>query len=152
MKVKIRKPISYFGPYQLAEALCFWVPDVKNEYGLDEKPHWVHEFGTFLAGDKHDTLLTKFLLWYDKVRRKFPWNKNTVHIDYYDTWSMDHTLAPIVLPMLKQLKATKHGFGLIDDEDAPKHLSSWYALPKEAFEWDGNAEARYEWEIGRAHV
>lgn len=28
----------------------------------------------------------------------------------WDTWNMDHTLALIILPMLKQLKATKHGY------------------------------------------
>jgi hypothetical protein len=27
-----------------------------------------------------------------------------VKIDRYDTWSMDHTLADIILPMLKQLQ------------------------------------------------
>jgi hypothetical protein len=33
-----------------------------------------------------------------------------VKIDKWDTWSMDHTLAHIILPMLKQLKATNHGY------------------------------------------
>ena len=32
-----------------------------------------------------------------------------VKIDKWDTWSMDHTLAHIILPMLVQLKATNHG-------------------------------------------
>lgn len=45
-----------------------------------------------------------------------------VKIDYYDTWSMDHTLAHIVLPMLKQLKETKMGSGYVDDEDVPEEL------------------------------
>jgi len=31
-----------------------------------------------------------------------------VKIDTYDTFSMDHTLACIILPMLKQLKETTH--------------------------------------------
>jgi len=35
--------------------------------------------------------------------------KINVRIDKYDTWNMDSTLAYIVLPMLKQLKATMHG-------------------------------------------
>ena len=35
--------------------------------------------------------------------------KVSIRIDKYDTWSMDHTLALIILPMLKQLKETKHG-------------------------------------------
>ena len=145
MKVKLKKPVSWFGPYQLAEALCFWAPSTKDQYGFKDKPDWVHNFGTFLAGDKRQSLLSKFLTWFDKKRRQLPWNKDVIKIHYYDTWSMDHTLSPIILPMLKQLKATKQGYGMIDDEDVPKQLQSIYALPKESWEWDGNAEARYEW-------
>lgn len=48
--------------------------------------------------------------------------KVEIKLDPYDTWSMDHTLALIVLPMLKQLKATKHGSPMVDDEDVPDHL------------------------------
>ena len=39
-----------------------------------------------------------------------PKQKTKVRIDRYDTWSMDHTLALIIHPMLVQLKATKHGY------------------------------------------
>ena len=35
--------------------------------------------------------------------------KISVEIHDYDTYSMDHTLAHIILPMLIQLKETKHG-------------------------------------------
>lgn len=35
--------------------------------------------------------------------------KINVRIDKWDTWGMDCTLAHIILPMLKQLKETKHG-------------------------------------------
>ena len=35
---------------------------------------------------------------------------------------MDSTLANIILPMLKQLKATKHGSAFVDMEDVPDHL------------------------------
>ena len=135
MKVKLKKPVNWFGPYQLAEALCFWAPKTKDKYGFDEKPDWVHNFGNWLAGENHDTWLAKFLTWFDGVRRKFPWNEDKIEIEYFDTWSMDSTLSPIILPMLKQLKATKHGYGLIDDEDVPEELRSTSAPPKEN-EWD----------------
>jgi len=71
---------------------------------------------------------------------------NYVKIDRYDTWSMDHTLCHIVLPMLKQLQATKHGSPLVDDEDVPDHLKSTAAPPKEN-EWDtdGNHFLRWDW-------
>lgn len=45
-----------------------------------------------------------------------------IHIDRYDTWSMDHTLSLIIVPMLKQLKETKHGGPWVDSEDAPEEL------------------------------
>lgn len=48
--------------------------------------------------------------------------KISVHIDHWDTWSMDHTLAHIVLPMLIQLKETKHGAPYVEIEDRPEHL------------------------------
>jgi hypothetical protein len=56
-------------------------------------------------------------------------------IDPYDTWSMDHTLALLIVPMLKQLKATKHGAPLVDDEYVPEHLRSTAAPPKKD-DWD----------------
>ena len=45
-----------------------------------------------------------------------------VEIDPWDTWSMDNTLAHIVLPMLRQLKETKHGAPAVDMTDVPEHL------------------------------
>ena len=59
----------------------------------------------------------------------------TILLDPYDTWNMDHTLALIIVPMLKQLKATKHGAPFVDDEHVPEHLRSTAAPPKEN-EWD----------------
>ena len=61
--------------------------------------------------------------------------KIEVQIDPWDTWSMDYTLAPIILPMLKQLKETKHGAPNVDDEDVPEQLRSTSAPPKDN-EWD----------------
>jgi len=48
--------------------------------------------------------------------------KIKIHIDRWDTWSMDHTLAHIILPMLKQLKATTHGAPWVAVADVPKEL------------------------------
>jgi len=48
--------------------------------------------------------------------------KIKIRIDRWDTWSMDHTLAPIILPMLIQLKKEKHGAPCVDNVDVPKQL------------------------------
>jgi hypothetical protein len=43
-------------------------------------------------------------------------------IHNYDTWNMDHTLALLIVPMLKQLKETKHGAPSVDTSDVPLFL------------------------------
>jgi hypothetical protein len=44
-----------------------------------------------------------------------------VKIDSEDTWNVDHTLALIILPLLKRMKVEKHGAPYVDDADVP-----WY--------------------------
>ncbi len=56
-------------------------------------------------------------LWFDRRTQTIK-----VRIDRWDTWSMDDTLAPIILPMLVQLKTTKHGAPMVDMKDVPKEL------------------------------
>ena len=56
-------------------------------------------------------------IWFDRRKQKVK-----VRIDRQDTWSMDHTLAPIILPMLKQLKETKYGAPRVDMTDVPENL------------------------------
>jgi len=134
MKVKIGKYKDWIGPYQIAEKLMFWVPEEKDEYGIPHTADRVHKFGEWLAhgsidpepevgdihkwGDRPHTWLYKFLSWIDSKKKR----TIKVHIDRWDTWSMDHTLAYIVLPMLKQLKETKHGAPYVDLKDVPKEL------------------------------
>ena len=56
-------------------------------------------------------------IWFDRRTQQIK-----VRIDKSDTWSMDHTLAHIVLPMLVQLKRTKHGAPSVDNADVPREL------------------------------
>ena len=71
-----------------------------------------------------------------------------VTIHPWDTWSMDHTLSYIIVPMLKQLQETKHGAPNTDDEDVPEKLRSTSA-PKKENEWDtdDNHFRRWDWII-----
>jgi len=135
MLVKIGKYKYWFGPYQLADLLCFWVEKEVDDYGFKSKPKWVHHLGEWLAYgsiepeakagdiikwslDRPDTLLSKLLSWvYSKQKRIIE-----VHIDPWDTCSMDHTLSLVILPLLKQLKESRHGWGLIDLTDVHKEL------------------------------
>lgn len=160
MKVKIGKYKTWFGPYHLAEMLCWWAKPVKDEYGVEDKPQWVHNFGEWLAhgyiepdpkpGDeprlfmeqRHETWLYKLLLWIESKKKR----KISIRIDPWDTWSMDNTLAHIILPMLKKLKEAKQGAPFVDDEDVPTELKSTSAAPKEN-EWDtdDNHFKRWDW-------
>ena len=72
-----------------------------------------------------------------------------IELDPYDTWSLDHTLALIIHPLLVQLKETKHGAPHVDDEDVPEHLRSTAAAPKEN-EWDTDSLyfERWDWVMG----
>ena len=71
--------------------------------------------------------------------------KVDIRIDKYDTWNMDYTLSLIILPMLKQLKETKHGSPWTDDEDVPEELRSTSAPPKE-HEWDTDSLHFQRWD------
>jgi hypothetical protein len=103
MKVKIGPYKNWIGPYQIAEALCFWVKKEKDEYGFPKTKAWVHNFGEWLAGgEDKDSWLQRACIWIESKRTR----TIRVKIDRWDTWSMDHTLSYIVLPMLKQLKTS----------------------------------------------
>lgn len=143
MKVKIGKYKNWIGPYQIAEKLCFWAKKETDKYGFKHTADWVHNFGTWLSGgDDKDSLLLKFCLWLESKRQR----TIKVKIDRWDTWSMDSTLAYIILPMLKQLKETKHGAPLVDDADVPEHLRSTTAPPKEnEYDTDDNHFKRWDW-------
>lgn len=82
-------------------------------------------------------------IWFDRRKQKID-----VRIDPWDTWSMDHTVAFIVLPMLKQLKETKQGTPFVDKEDVPKELWPNEAEEK-AYSYDGQVDihfwARWDW-------
>jgi hypothetical protein len=144
MKVVIGPYTTWIGPYQIAEKLCFWAKPVPDEIGIKRKPDWVHDFGTWLANDKSgkDSWLTRAcqLIESKKSRQVY------VRIDKYDTWSMDHTLAQIILPMLKQQQVTKHGAPHVDDTDVPKELWSANAEPKtDEYSPDSNHFKRWDY-------
>ena len=114
MKVLIKPYPSFIGPYQIAEKILFW----KDPYD-----DIVMALGEFLSGgEEEDSLLLKVCQKIYNYRVSRP--RAFVHIDPYDTWSMDDTLAHIILPMLKQIKKEKHGSPLVRDEDVPDEIKS----------------------------
>lgn len=141
MKIKI-------GPYRSR-----WISNVhtnymNRKYGRfdwdDNRTKFEHLLEKF-----EDALQTFYNATINKILDKRSDQKIGVRIDPWDTWSMDHTLSHIIVPMLKQLDATKHGSPLVNDEDVPEELRSTSAPPKENdWDLDDNHFKRWEWVIG----
>jgi|TARA_R110001606_G_scaffold135304_3_gene272303 hypothetical protein len=83
-----------------------------------------------------------YYYWLDRLFGWNPTQKISVRIDPHDTWSMDHTLAPIILPMLVQLKRTKHGAPNTDNADVPNELRMSKKDIKQ-FAKDGSTDDNY---------
>lgn len=149
MKVNIGPYIHYIGPYQIAEAILFWMDRHEDER--------VHKFGNFLAHgfyrrdpnqrdylfdpNEHKTWLYRLCEWIHEKRKR----RIKVKIDCWDTWSMDHTLALIALPMLKKLREDTQGAPFVDDEDVPEDLRST-AAPAKANEYDTDDNHFARWD------
>lgn len=133
MKVLISRPKPWFGPYQLAEALCWWAKSERDEYGFRSKPEWVHRFGEWLAygsiepahktGERYrlggrnrkPTYLYNLLIWLNKLYPRVEY----VKIDWWDDY---RTLGTVILAFLYCVKQTKQGAPWTDNEDVPEHL------------------------------
>jgi hypothetical protein len=129
MKVYLGPYKDYWvSPYTILENFFFW----RKDYDAfeNEPPKWL-------------TATCEF------VYKYIPFKERTqyVKIDKWDTWSMDGTLANIILPMLIQLKATKHGTPIEfaetggEDYNAQKHFD-FYDTNEEL-----NTKAIAEWDI-----
>lgn len=135
----------WYSPYTWFDYLFFWTDwsrcsrrrGIVEDQAWVSHPEWVDRWAERLEP------ISRGIMWVlDRVRPRVEY----VRIDPWDTWSMDHTLALIVLPMLQQLKATNHGAPLVDDEDVPEPLRSTSAPPREN-EWDTDANhfRRWDW-------
>ena len=138
-------PDHWISPYKILEAIFFWTDWSKcgRDRGIVEDkdfvdhPAWVDQLARYLDPACQVIKHVRSVL-HPQIR----W----VKIDRYDTWSMDHTLAHIIHPMLIQLHETKHGAPFTEDQDVPEELRSTSAGPKEN-EWDtdDNHFKRWDW-------
>lgn len=146
MKVYINNYKDHWiSPYTVIDRIFFWTDWSKcsrnrhailDDANYIEHPAWVDKLADFLNP------ISIAIQWvWSKVDRKI----NYVKIDRWDTWGMDHTLSYIILPMLKQLQATKHGSPLVEDSDVPEELKSTSAPPREN-EWDTDDNHHKRWD------
>jgi len=134
MKVYISKYRDHWlSPYTICEKICWW-----REIDYDEP--WVKRVNKVL-----EPVMGVWRDFLDFVHPRIEY----VKIDPYDTWSMDSTLSPIILPMLKQLRKDKHGAPSVDDADVPANLRSTtksaQRAKKETWDTDGNHFKRWDW-------
>lgn len=73
--------------------------------------------------------------------------KIKIQIDPWDTWNLDHTLALIILPALKQLKEQKPGAPDVDNEDVPEELRSDNHYPENGTSTDDHWHERWDYVI-----
>jgi hypothetical protein len=137
----------WISPYTIIDYVFFWtdwskcsrkkgIPTLEDEENYVEHPEWVEKATDYL------TPISRTIQWVlDLVHPKI----DIVRIDRWDTWSMDHTLADIILPMLRQLKQSAHGAPNTDDADVPEYLRSHMAQPKEN-EWDTDSLHFMRWD------
>lgn len=142
MKVKIGKYLHWWGPYQIVDAIFFW----QDKYANDElAKRWDYRLKDRLSEWLASTWVAGACSWvYEKRKRTIK-----IQIDRWDTWSLDYTLSLIAVPLLKQLKESKHGAPNVEDEDVPANLRSTTKAAQRAKEneWDidGNHFKRWDW-------
>lgn len=157
MKIYLSKPrYHWISPYTMLD-YAFWWTDWSRCSRDKSLQRTIDDLDTVKAGGKssyveHPEWVEKASDYLTPVSQAIQWVWDRVHpeikiirIDYWDTWSMDHTLSPIILPMLKQLKEKKHGSPFVDDEDVPEHLRSTAAPAKEN-DWDTDANHFLRWD------
>ena len=157
MKIYLGKPrYHWISPYTMLDYAFFWT-DWSRCSRNKSLQRTIDDLDTVKAGGKSSYVERPEWCdrWSDRlvpISQAIQWVLDRVHpeikvikIDRWDTWSMDHTLSPIVLPMLKQLKEAKHGAPFVDDEDVPEHLRSTAAPAKEN-EWDTDANHFLRWD------
>ena len=134
----------WISPYTILEHIFFWTDWSKcgrNKGVIEDKdyvdhPEWVERWAKRI-----EPISTAIRVVLEFIHPRFQY----VKIDRWDTWSMDHTLAHIILPMLKQLDKEKHGAPYTNDEDVPEYLRSHMAQPKEN-EWDTDSLHFMRWD------
>ena len=109
MKIYTNRPKdNWLSPYTIIEKVIFW-----REIDYDEP---------FVKNILKYTKLGWFCDKLHTIRSFINRDIKYIKIDPWDAWSLEHTLSPIILPILQELKRVKHGAPFIADEDVPKRL------------------------------
>lgn len=120
---------NWLSPYTIIEKAMFWR---KIDYDEPIVEFW-------------NGILSPFCSALFDIRQFFNKDIRYVKIDPWDTWCMDSTLTPIILPMLKQLKKHKHGAPHVDNEDVPPNLRDKRKIQPKNGDTDKNYFKRWDY-------
>lgn len=127
----------------MADKVFFWLDDHPMD-GQEDRPiyklqNWL---GEFLAGKpKNLSWLARFCQTiHDRHERTVK-----VRIDYHDVWNAAGTMSLIMVPLLKELKKTKHGSPDIELGDVPRNLWPVHLSSSSNNYTDDTIHARWEW-------
>lgn len=109
-----------------------------GNYFFNEKDYKWHDKIVFGFFDKLSDLVLPLNRWSNNRKRKVK-----IHVDGYDVWSADYTLAMIIHPVLLKLKEQQHGYPHIDNEDVPEELR-FEMTEEEKANWDGSVDDKHE--------
>jgi hypothetical protein len=136
MRVKIGPYKNWFGPYQFADLLQYVGVSEDTCYKIGERiPAWP-------------------FLFIEKIKPK---RTVKVHVDKYDIWSADHTLAAVIGPVLRAMIGKKQGVpgNMLPDEynvlvsskefwkedtDGPLHRKANMMLDEASEKWESLLE------------
>lgn len=109
----------YIGPYPDRLVCNIHNRYMNKKYGYCnwENNQTKYEYILECIQDKVQSFYNIFNFYFDRRKQKVK-----IKIDRWDTWDMGYTLTLIIIPMLKQLQATKQGSPFVDYEDVPEHL------------------------------
>lgn len=133
----------YIGPY-----IYRWTSQIHTRY-MDWKYGYLNSRDSSTRFEKllekiedllqslYNATINKYL---DKKERKVK-----VRVDRYDAWNADHTLALVILPVLKKLKETKHGSPYVDPADVPEELRPTVEASDDNGHTDNTHHERWTW-------
>lgn len=118
MKVYLKKPANFsISLLDVCEKMVFWQTGEKKEKTAEV----IYEFLKSLG-------LQEIIWWFNAQDWRI---RDIVKIDKYDAWNLDNTLAKIIVPALKQLRTSTHGY--------PTDINNEPLLPeglKDEHAWD----------------
>jgi len=143
MRVNIGKYVHWYTTTRIENAYLEWRYK-KYSWEIDDSDHdWIDKTVMRILDVWQNVL--HYTINRIQSRRE---QKIRVHVDPWDTWSADYTLAHVILPVLEQLRDTNHGYFLVDPKDVPRELKPTKKELdhyRKTMETDSKAYDRYEW-------